>query len=177
MMIIPGIHSFYANQLATMFTKEKQQQFALQPSSFWVHGNVPFLCDELYQQQQQKIISKHSADHLFSPSFLKKPNQPQNNRQYYIWMELLLQRYSALIAKIISPPGRKSVEKIGLLDAVPSCSINNFRSKKRVGDFRKAVTYERNAYCLFTLRKRWRLKASVPSGNTPSTGFHRFPGK
>lgn len=49
--------------------------------------------------------------------------------------------------------------------------------KKKVRDFRKAVTYERNAYCLFTLRKRWRLKASVPSGNAPSTGFHRFPGK
>lgn len=95
-------------------------------------------------------------------------------------MELLLQRYFALIAKIISPPGRKSVEKIGLLDAVPSCSINNFKrkkKKKKVRDFRKAVTYERNAYCLFTWRKRWRLKASVPSGNAPSTGFHRFPGK
>lgn len=46
-------------------------------------------------------------------------------------MELLLQRYFALIAKIISPPGRKSVEKIGLLDAVPSCSINNFKRKKK----------------------------------------------
>lgn len=68
------------------------------------------------------------------------------------------------------------MEKIGLLDAIPSCFINNFK-KKKAEDFRKAVTYERNAYCLFTLRKRWRLKASVPSGNTPSAGFHRFPGK
>lgn len=60
------------------------------------------------------------------------------------------------------------------------CSTKLFHKQfqeKKVEDFRKAVTYERNTYCLFTLRKRWRLKASVPSGNTPSTGFHRFPGK
>lgn len=188
-MIIRGIHSFYANHLATTLTKEKLQSFALQLSSFWVYRNASFFfLWWIVGEIKTKIVNILCQSPYFS--FLKsKPTSIQ--QEYFILLNKI--QYCSTILNVISgwsyfcrdicfncKNNLTTREEVSRENWSLGCSTRLFHKQfqeKRVEDFRKAVTYERNAYCLFTLRKRWRLKVRVPSGNTPSTGFHRFPGK
>lgn len=191
MMIIPGIHSFYANHLATMFTKEKLQQFALQPASFWVHRNVSsfFVMNCVSKKKKKSVNILCQSPSYFS--FLKS-KLTSEQREYYtlfskIWycsttLNNTISGWSYFCTDICfnCKNNLTTGEEVSRENWSFGCSTKLFHKQfqeKKVEDFRKAVTYERNAYCLFALRKWWRLKTSVPSGNIPSTGFHWFPGK
>lgn len=129
-MIIPGIHSFYANQLGTMFTKRSSSNLLSNHHHSEYTRMFPFYVMNCINNHQKKRSANTLCQSPFYFSFLNP--QPTSKQQAMLYLDGVTSAHIfALIAKIISPPGRKSVEKIGLLDAIASCSIKSLKKEKK----------------------------------------------